>query len=421
MHHFNYQNEELYCENLPLTRIAAEVGTPAYIYSHATLTRHYKAFDQAFKDHPHLTCYSIKSSSNLSIIRLFSNMGGGADIVSGGELFRALKAGVPADRIVFSGVGKTRGEIRSAIETNILMFNVESSQEIDLINDVAREMGSKARVALRVNPDIDPKTHPYISTGLKQQKFGIPFEQAVPEYCRAKDMPGLEIVGIDCHIGSQLTEVSPFTDTVARLLSLINNLAKQGIKLRYLDLGGGLGVTYNNENPPDPGEYACAIREAVGDCDLTLILEPGRVLVGNAGVLLTRVLYTKPGLDKTFIIVDAAMNDLIRPSLYDSFHAIQPVRIESRPEIMADVVGPICESGDFLAHDRSLPEFKPGELMAVMSAGAYSYSMSSNYNSRPRPAEILVRGDQYQIIRHRETYEDLVRGEEIPAFLREGT
>ncbi len=420
MHHFNYQNNELYCENLPLPLIAAEVGTPAYIYSHATLVRHFKAFDSAFEDVPHLTCYSVKANSNLSIIRLFSNMGGGADIVSGGELFRALKAGVPADRIVFSGVGKTEEEIRNAIKVDILMFNVESSQEMTLINSVAQEMGKKARISLRVNPDIDPKTHPYISTGLKQQKFGIPFEQAVCEYGRAKEMAGLDIAGIDCHIGSQLTEVSPFTDTIARLLSLMDQLKKHGIELQYLDLGGGLGVTYRDENPPEPGEYAKAIREAVKGFDLKLILEPGRVLVGNAGILLTRVLYTKPGPGKTFIIVDAAMNDLIRPSLYNSFHAIQPVNPEDRPEITADVVGPICESGDFLARERNMPEFEPGELMAIMSAGAYSYSMSSNYNSRPRPVEILVTEDRYQIIRRRETHEDLIRGEEIPAFLCKG-
>ncbi|MBW2061247.1 MAG: diaminopimelate decarboxylase [Deltaproteobacteria bacterium] len=420
MHHFNYKNGELYCEDLPLTDLAEEVGTPTYVYSHATLTRHFFAFDRAFDEHPHLTCYSVKSSSNLSLLRLFSNLGAGADIVSGGELFRALKAGVPPERIVFSGVGKTREEITNALKADILMLNVESSQELTLINELAQEMEKQAPVALRINPDIDPKTHPYITTGLREQKFGIHFNQALSEYCRARTLPGIEVKGLDCHIGSQLTEVGPFTDSVTRLLVLLDRLKELGIELTYLDLGGGLGVTYNDETPPEPDEYARAIREALAGCDLTLILEPGRVLVGNAGILLCRVLYTKPGPEKNFIIVDAAMNDLIRPSLYDSFHAIQPVVLNDRPQIIADVVGPICESGDFLALNRDLPVFAPGELMAVMSAGAYSYVMSSNYNSRPRPAEVLVRGHEYFIIRARESYEDLTRGEEIPDFLLKG-
>ena len=418
MHHFNYRNAELHCEDLPLARIAAELGTPVYVYSHATLTRHFRAFDQAFTDQPHLTCFSVKSSSNLSLLRLFSSLGGGADIVSGGELFRSLKAGVPADRIVFSGVGKTRDEIRQALEAGILMFNVESSQELDLINDIGLEMGKRAPIALRVNPDVDPKTHPYIATGLKKAKFGIGIEQAEAEYDRAFDLNGVEVVGMAAHIGSQLTDTSPFTDTIARLMVLADKLKGMGLSLKYLDIGGGLGITYRDETPPEPAEYASAIRQALNGSPLTLILEPGRVIVGNAGVLLTRVLYTKPGHDKKFVIVDAAMNDLIRPSLYDSYHAIEPVIPREGSLVTTDVVGPICESGDFLARNRDLPDFESGDLLAVMSAGAYTYSMSSNYNSRPRPAEVLVQGDAWYLIRRRETYEDLIRGEEVPDFLK---
>jgi len=420
MHHFHYVGGELYCEDLPLARIAESVGTPVYVYSHATLTRHFTAFDQAFAEMPHLTCFSVKSSSNLSLLRLFARLGGGADIVSGGELFRALRAGVPADRIVYSGVGKTRPEIRAALEANILMFNIESSQELDLIDEIAQEMGRKAPVALRVNPDVDPKTHPYISTGLKKNKFGIAIERAESEYDRTSDLAGLEVVGLACHIGSQLTDVEPFTDAVGRLLLLVDRLEKRDIHLTWLDLGGGLGITYQDETPPEPAVYAQAIRQVLDGGDLRLILEPGRVIVGNAGVLLTRVLYTKEGSDKTFVIVDAAMNDLIRPSLYDSYHAIWPERQSERRTRTTDVVGPICESGDFLARNRELPEFLPGELLSVMSAGAYTYSMSSNYNSRLKPAEVLVRGKDFHVIRRRETYEDLIRGEEIPAFLEPG-
>jgi len=420
MHHFHYVDGELYCEDLPLNRIAESVGTPVYVYSHATLLRHFTAFDQAFAGMPHLTCFSVKSSSNLSLLRLFARLGGGADIVSGGELFRSLKAGMPADRIVYSGVGKTRPEVRAALEAGILMFNVESPQELDLIDEIAQDLGRQAPVALRVNPDVDPKTHPYISTGLRKDKFGIAIEQAESEYDRASDLAGLEVIGIACHIGSQLTDVGPFTDAVGRLLLLVDRLEKRGIRLTYLDLGGGLGITYQDETPPEPAAYAQAIRQVLNGSDLTLILEPGRVIVGNAGVLLSRVLYTKEGADKTFVIVDAAMNDLIRPSLYDSYHAIWPAKQSERRMRTTDVVGPICESGDFLARNRELPEFLPGELLAVMSAGAYTYSMSSNYNSRLKPAEVLVRGGDFHVIRRRETYEDLVRGEEIPAFLEQG-
>ena len=384
MHHFEYQNKELHCEGVPLSRIAEEVGTPAYVYSHATLTRHFKAFDHAFQDMPHFICYSVKANSNLSLLRLFANMGGGADIVSGGELFRALKAGVPADRIVFSGVGKTAGEMKDAIQAGILMFSVESDQELTLLDETARSMGKKARVSLRVNPDVDPQTHPYISTGLRQNKFGVPIDKALSEYKRAAGMDGLEVIGVNCHIGSQLTSVSPFVDAVARLRNLLDQLAAEGIAIKYLDLGGGLGITYDAEKPPEPSEYAKALKDALAGLDLTVVLEPGRVIVGNAGILLARVLYIKDGPDKSFVVTDGAMNDLMRPALYGSYHVIRPVSRKEGESVNVDVVGPICESSDFLAKDRQTPRYEQGDLLAVMSAGAYGFTMSSNYNSRRR-------------------------------------
>jgi len=420
MHYFEYKNGELFCEDTPLALIAAQVGTPVYVYSQATLERHFFAFDRAFDGLPHLTCFSVKANSNIALLRLFANLGGGIDIVSGGELFRALWAGVPGRRIVFSGVGKTKEEMRTALDADILMFNVESPQELDLLNQTAGEMGRKARVALRVNPDVDPKTHPYISTGLRKNKFGIAKETAVQEYRRAAELPHLEVVGIDCHIGSQLTEVEPFVEALARLRQLLNHLQDLGLSIKYLDLGGGLGITYEAEEPPAPLDYAQALQEGLGGLDLTLILEPGRVIVGNAGILLTQVLFTKTGEEKNFVVVDGAMNDLMRPTLYDSYHGIWPVKVREGPSSTVDVVGPICESGDFLARSRTLPRFEPGDLLAVMSAGAYGFSMSSNYNSRRRPAEVLVKGDEYFVIRSRETFEDLIRGEDIPAFLQNG-
>jgi len=420
MHHFEYNNGELFCEGTPLALMAAEVGTPAYVYSHATLERHFFAFDRAFEGLSHLTCFSVKANSNLALLSLFANLGGGMDIVSGGELFRALRAGAPGARIVFSGVGKTKEEMRAALAADILMFNVESPQELDLLNQTAGEMGRKARIALRVNPDVDPKTHPYISTGLRKNKFGIAKETAIKEYRRAAGLPHLEVVGIDCHIGSQLTEVGPFVEALARLRQLLGLLQDLGLRIKYLDLGGGLGITYEDEKPPAPFQYAQALREGLSGLDLTLILEPGRVIVGNAGILLTQVLFTKTGEEKDFVVVDGAMNDLMRPSLYDSYHGIWPVRVRPGPSSMVDVVGPVCESGDFLARGRTLPRFEPGDLLAVMSAGAYGFSMSSNYNSRRRPAEVLVKGTEYFVIRSRETLEDLIRGEDVPAFLRNG-
>jgi diaminopimelate decarboxylase len=341
------------------------------------------------------------------------------DIVSGGELYRALQAGVDPQKVVYSGVGKREDEITFAIENEILMFNVESSQELEVINACAGQVGKKARIALRVNPDVDPMTHPHISTGLKENKFGIDIKRSLDEYRRAQKLDNIDVVGVDCHIGSQITEMSPFLDALDRLKKLISLLREENINVRYLDLGGGLGITYNEETPPDPAEYAKAIMERARDIDCTFIFEPGRVIVGNAGILVSQVLYTKDSDGKNFIVVDAGMNDLIRPSLYESYHRIQPVIQNESPVITADIVGPICESGDFLAKKRSIPQLNQGDLLAVMSAGAYGFTMASNYNSRPRVAEVLVQDDRYYVIRKRETYEDIIRGEEIPVFLKE--
>ncbi len=417
MNHFHYQNNELYCEDVPVLSIAAKVGTPFYVYSHATLKKHFGAFDGAFSDMKHLTCYSMKSNSNMALLALFARRGGGVDIVSGGELYRALKAGVSPDRIVFSGVGKSRSDLEYAVSSEILMFNVESPQELLKLNQVALSLGQTARISIRVNPDVDPKTHPYISTGLKENKFGIGVEEALVQYQKAATLDGLEVVGVSCHIGSQLTQTSPFVDALKKLKELIAKLNDMNISIRYLDLGGGLGITYDNEAPPDPGEYARDIKSELASSDLTLILEPGRVIVGNAGVLITKVLYTKSSHEKNFFVVDAGMNDLMRPSLYGAYHGIQAVKQTPGEKVKADIVGPICESGDFLAKERFVDPLTPEDLIAVMSAGAYGFSMSSTYNSRPRVCEVMVKGDRYDIIRQRETFEDLVRGESIPDFL----
>ncbi len=417
MHDFVYKGKSLYCEDVPVERIAAEAGTPLYLYSRATLERHFSVFDGAFSAVPHLTCYSVKACSNIALLRLFARLGAGVDVVSGGEIFRALKAGVPAGKIVYSGVGKQRAEIEYALQCDILQFNVESAQELELISQVAEACGKKARIALRINPDVDPKTHPYISTGLKKNKFGIKIEAALDEYMKAAGLPGIQVTGIACHIGSQITEVSPFVDALKRVKAFVQALAARGITVAYLDIGGGLGITYNEETPPHPSEYARAVISEMQGLNCTLILEPGRVIVGNAGALVARVLYTKKSEAKNFIVVDAAMNDLVRPSLYDAFHEIRPVLITGAPEIAADIVGPICESGDFLARSRQIADLAQGELIAVMSAGAYGFSMSSNYNSRPRAAEVLVSGDSFSVIRQRETREDMVRLESIPDCL----
>lgn len=419
MHDFNYVKNELWCEEVSVSAMAAEVGTPFYLYSHKTLRNHFRVFDGAFKGLPHLICFSAKANSNIAILKIFIREGGGVDIVSGGELYRALEAGADPGRIVYSGVGKRKDEIDFALKTDILMFNVESSEELVRIDERAGRLKKKARISVRINPDVDPLTHPHISTGLKENKFGINVEKSLEAYRWAKDLRHVEIVGVDCHIGSQVTQMSPFIDALERLKRLIHLLQKEGIRIRYLDLGGGLGITYNQEMPPHPEEYARAIIRASKGLDLKFIFEPGRVIVGNAGILVTKVLYRKQNEGKHFLIVDAGMNDLVRPSLYSSFHGIQPVVKKEREEHVADIVGPICESGDYLAKGRSVPEMEQGELLAVMSAGAYGFTMSSNYNSRPRIAEVLVKGDRYYVIRKRETYRDLVRGEVVPEFLKE--
>jgi diaminopimelate decarboxylase len=419
MHDFQYRHGELYSDGVAMERIAKEVGTPCYVYSHATLIRHYRAFDKAFQSIPHIVAFAMKANSNLAVLRLMAREGSGADIVSGGELYRALQAGIPPSKIVFAGVGKSREEIRYALETDILMFNVESSSELREIDEVGAEMGRRARVALRINPDIDPKTHPYISTGLKRSKFGISAERALDEYKLASSLQHIEVIGVHAHIGSQLTDVAPFVDALKKILALVETLKVHGANFRYVNIGGGLGITYSDEVPPLPDEFATALAPLVRDLKCVLIMEPGRVIVGNAGVLLTKVLYQKEGEAKRFVIVDAAMNDLIRPSLYGAYHEIRPVRDNpSAEQTMVDVVGPVCESGDFLAKDRTMPEVKPGELLAIMSAGAYGFTMASNYNSRPRVPEVLVKEGEIHVIRTRESFADLVRGETIPEFLR---
>ncbi len=419
MHSFEYRHGELYCEQVPVSRIAKELGTPCYIYSHTTLVRHFHAYDSAFKHIPHVIAFAMKANSNLAILRLMAREGSGVDIVSGGELFRALKAGVPASKIVFAGVGKAPDEIRDALKADILMFNVESPAELHAINQVAAEVGRKARIALRINPDIDPKTHPYISTGLKKSKFGIAAERAVEDFVLAASMSHIEVVGVHAHIGSQLTDVAPFTAALKKVVSLIGTLKERGLNIRYLNIGGGLGITYSDEKPPLPQDLSNAVLPLVQGLNLTLVMEPGRVIVGNAGILVTKAMYLKEGETKSFVIVDAAMNDLIRPSLYEAYHEVRPVNEEAgrRAKLTVDIVGPVCESGDFLAKDRSLPVVKPGELLAVMSAGAYGFVMASNYNSRPRVPEVLVRDGEFHVIRERERYEDLIKGEQIPPFL----
>jgi len=403
-------------EDVPLDRIAEEVGTPFYCYSHETLERHFEAFDAPFRGARHLVCFSVKANSNLAVLKLFLEKGAGLDVVSGGELYRALQAGADPRKVVFSGVGKGVREMKEALAAGILLFNVESEQELFALDRIAGGLGLRAPVALRVNPDIDPGTHPYISTGLRKNKFGIRFEEAVATYRLARSLDHIDPVGVHCHIGSQITESSPFVDSLRRVKELVGRLREEAFPVEYLDLGGGLGITYRDETPPHPRDYAEALLREADGMDCTLILEPGRVLVGNAGVLVSRVQYVKSGPEKTFVIQDAGMNDCIRPSLYGAYQAVLPVVQREGAGTPVDVVGPICESGDFLAKDRLLPPLEPGDLLALMSAGAYGFTMSSNYNSRPRAAEVLVRGDRYRVVRTRETYEDLIRGESLPQW-----
>lgn len=414
MHLFGYKKGELHVEDVPLRVLAKKYGTPLYVYSQGTLERHVESYHKAFKGFPHVICFAAKANSNLAVLGVLGKKGAGADVVSGGELHRALKAGIPASKIVYAGVGKTEEEIRYALKSKIMMFNIESGQELEEINRVAGRMKTRAPIALRINPDIDPLTHPYISTGLRKYKFGIPMEEALEHYRLADGMKNVDVVGIHKHIGSQITEVTPFVDALNRILTLVDELKEHGLGIRYLDMGGGLGIPYNHETIAPPRELARRVLPLLRGRNLTLVIEPGRSISGNAGILLSKVLYLKKGPGKEFVIVDAGMNDLMRPTLYDAYHEILPVRKSRAGKIVADVVGPICESGDFLAREREIQKPQRGDLIAVMSAGAYAFTMSSNYNSRPRAAEVMVKGRRHYIVRERETYRDLTRGEKIP-------
>ena len=421
MDHFRRVDGQLCCEEVPLAEIAAQVGTPVYVYSAATLSRHYRVFDEAWSETDHLVCFAVKACSNIAILAHLAKLGAGFDIVSIGELHRVLAAGGDPGRVVFSGVGKRDDEIAAALIEGILCFNVESQAELELISEVAQREGKSAPISLRINPDVDAETHPYVATGLQTSKFGIPRSQALSSYRRARELPGIEIVGLDCHIGSQLASTAPMLEALRRLLNLIDELEAEGITIRHLDLGGGLGIAYDAERPPSPDEYAQTLLtelrrwESVrGRPPLHIILEPGRVIAGNAGVLLMSVLLLKESESKRFVVVDAAMNDAIRPALYGAYHQLEPVAPPRNEVSVVDVVGPVCETGDFLAQDRSLPKLKSGELLAMRGAGAYGFSMASTYNSRPRPPEVLIVGSSIHVIRMRETLDDLLRGETIP-------
>ncbi len=413
MDHFEYRNGSLHAEDVPVTELAARYGTPLYVYSRATLERHYRAFASAFATHPHRICYAVKANSNLAVLAVLARLGSGFDIVSGGELARVLAAGGDPARVVFSGVGKREDEIAAALDAGIGCFNVESEAELARINRVAGERRVCAPVAIRVNPDVDAATHPYIATGLKENKFGIEIVAARALYRAARALPHVAIRGIACHIGSQLTQTGPFVDALARVLALLDELEADGIAIEHLDIGGGLGIRYRDEAPPEPADYARAVLAAVGDRPQSIHLEPGRAIVGNAGILVTRVEHLKRGAERDFAIVDAAMNDLIRPALYSAWQAIIPVTMRAGESRHYDVVGPVCETGDFLGKDRLLV-VEEGDLLAVRSAGAYGFVMSSNYNTRPRAAEILVQGDQAHLARRRETLGDLLALESVP-------
>ncbi len=410
---FTYQNKQMMAEEVSLSQIAKEVGTPCFVYSQKVFTEKLESFNTAFGGKA-IVCFAVKSSANLTMLNLVAQGGQGADIVSGGELFKAQKAGINPGKIVFSGVGKTKKEMAEALDAGIMMFNIESEAELERLNSVAAEKGKKAPIAVRVNPNVDPGTHPYIATGLKESKFGVAADRALDLYRRAAKMENIEVKGIACHIGSQLTTIAPFLAAAEKLQALALTLLSEGFKLQYFDMGGGLGVCYNDETPPSLAEYADGLKKIMEPLGpLTLVLEPGRYIAANSAVLLTEVQYNKSNGDRQFVVVDAAMNDLARPSLYGSFHGIKPLKETDAPEIVVDVVGPVCESGDFLAKGRSLAKVESGDLLAAMSAGAYGYTMSSTYNARPRAAEVLVTGSNYKIIRDRETYEDLIRGEKF--------
>ena len=421
MHHFDYKDGSLWAEGVPVETIAAEVGTPFYIYSTATLTRHYQVFSSAFDDIPSLVCYAMKANSNQAVLATLADLGAGMDVVSEGELRRARAAGVPADKILFSGVGKTEAEQAYALDEDILCFNVESEPELLQLSRVASEKGKTARVSLRINPDVDAKTHAKISTGKAENKFGIPWQRAREVYAEAAKLPSIHVSGIDMHIGSQITQLQPFDDAFARLGELITNLRADGHAIDHIDLGGGLGIPYvtDNDPPPHPDAYAEVVKKHVKRLDCRIMFEPGRMIAGNAGILVTKVIYVKEGADKTFVIVDAAMNDLIRPTLYDAYHEVRPVLEEGldRPRIKADVVGQVCETGDYLAHDRDLPSIRAGEMLAVYSAGAYGAVQSCTYNSRLLIPEVLVNEDQFAVIRPRPSYEDLIGLDKMPEWL----
>ena len=417
MDYFNYQDGVMYAENIAVPDIAAAHGTPCFIYSRATLERHWRAFDAALAGIDHLVCYAVKANSNLAVLNVLARLGSGFDIVSVGELERVLAAGGDPQRVVFSGVGKRADEMRRALEVGIHCFNVESEAELDLLNQVAGEAGVTAPVSIRVNPDVDARTHPYISTGLKENKFGIDINRAPEVYARAASLPHLSLRGVDCHIGSQLTETAPFLDALDRVLGLVEQLVAQGIQLAHLDLGGGLGIRYRDETPPSPDDYASAVRARLGDTELTILIEPGRAIAGNAGILVTRVEYLKHTEHKDFAVVDAAMNDLMRPALYNAWQEITPVVPRTGETRLYDVVGPVCETGDFLGKDRELI-LQPADLLAVRSAGAYGFSMSSNYNSRPRAAEIMVDDKQIHLIRERETVAELFAHEHVLPWMK---
>ena len=415
MDHFGYRQDRLYAEEVPLSAIAERVGTPCYVYSRATLERHYRVFDEAFGDWPHHICFAVKANGNLAVLQVLERLGAGFDIVSGGELARVLAAGGRASDVVFSGVGKSSDEIAKALTAGVRILSIESGEELERVNAVALSLGHKAPIGIRINPDVDPNTHPYIATGLRENKFGVPAADAPALYRKANAMAGIEVVGIGCHIGSQLTEVAPFCDAVERVLDVVDILAQDDIVLSHLDLGGGVGIRYSDETPPDPKDYVQAILAILKrrNCDLAVTLEPGRAIAGNAGVLLSSVEYIKSGPEKDFVIVDAAMNDLLRPALYQAWHEV--VRADRGPDrkmLTCDVVGPVCETGDFIARDRQLA-VAPGDLVAVRSVGAYGFVMASNYNTRPRPAEVMVDGDQLHVVREREQTADLFSAETL--------
>ena len=411
MNHFQRKSGVLHAEGIPLEDLAQAYGTPLYVYSTATLTRHWAVLEGALRGIPHLACYAVKANSNLAVLSLFARLGSGFDIVSGGELYRVLKAGGVPGKVVYSGVGKRDDEIALALDRGVKVIDVESAEELARVSIAARRLKKRAPIALRVNPAVDPKTHPYIATGLKESKFGVGADEARRLYALAAKDPDLEIKGVAIHIGSQITEVSPFLDAIARILAMVKDLEAQGIHIGHLDVGGGLGIQYRDEEPPHPDAYGKAVKNALRRFDGEVLLEPGRVLVGNAGVLVTRVLYRKKNGRREFVVVDAAMTDLVRPALYGAHHAIEPVAPPAREEMVCDVVGPVCESSDFLARKRRLPVVQGGDLLCVRSAGAYGFAMASNYNSRPRAAEVLVEGDTAYLARERETVADLVRGE----------